>query len=490
MMSEAAAPRPPRRVVLGVTGSIAAYKSAEIVRLLQKAGVEVHCILTRAGAEFITPLTLGTLSGHTVTTGMFDEATGGPYMEWSGAPGTPAQHQEPSPAPNLAQGPPPNPPQNPAQNPATSLTPVPAPAEHTSGIRHIQVSRESDLVLVAPASGNILGKVAHGIADDALSTAIMASSAPVVFAPAMNTRMWESAAVQANVRLLQERGFLFVSPGTGALACGEMGTGRMADPAEIVAFVLGQLGTEGKGRRLLVTAGRTEEDLDPVRYLTNRSSGRMGFAVAEAARDRGYAVTVVAGATSVDPPLGVELVRVRSAAEMARTVAARHTQHEILVMSAAVADYRPRHVEPRKIAGRQRRLTLDLQPTEDVLASLRGKRAGKVTIGFALETDAELEGAKRKLATKGADCIVLNNPTRPGSAFGGETNEVTLLFAGGRMETLPLASKRRVAEEILRHAEEMLAEKGGGSATPDPAGRRGGKAAARPVRRGGRGRTR
>ncbi len=433
-MSEPAASRPPRRLVLGVSGSIAAYKSAEIVRLLQKAGVEVHCILTRAGAEFITPLTLGTLSGQPVTTGMFDEVTG--------------------------------------------------------GIRHIQVTRESDLLLVAPASGNILGKVAHGIADDALSTAIMASSAPVVFAPAMNTRMWESAAVKANVRLLEERGFLFVTPGTGSLACGEMGTGRMADPAEVVAFVLRQLGTEGRGRRLLVTAGRTEEDLDPVRFLTNRSSGRMGFAVAEAARDRGYAVTVVAGTTSVEPPLGVEVVRVRSAAEMARAVAARHEEHEIVVMTAAVADYRPRHVEPRKIPGRQRRLTLDLEPTEDVLASLRGKRAGKVTIGFALETEAEMEGARRKLETKGADCIVLNNPTRPGSAFGGETNEVTLLFAVGRTEVLPLSTKRRVAEEILRHAEEILAEKCTAGSASGPPVRRGGKTAVRPARRSGRGRTR
>jgi phosphopantothenoylcysteine decarboxylase/phosphopantothenate--cysteine ligase len=453
-MSELGEPRPLRRVVLGVTGSIAAYKSAEIVRLLQKAGVEVHCILTRAGAEFITPLTLGTLSGHPVTTGMFDESTGGPYMTWSGTPG------------------------------------APAPDETSGGIRHLQVTRESDLLLVAPASGNILGKVAHGIADDVLSTAIMASSAPVVFAPAMNTRMWESAAVQANVRLLSERGFLFVAPGTGELACGEMGTGRMADPAEIVACVLRQLGTEGRGRRLLVTAGRTEEDFDPVRFLTNRSSGRMGFAVAEAARDRGYAVTVVAGATSVEPPLGVELVRVRSAAEMARVVAARHTAHEILVMTAAVADYRPRHVEPRKIPGRQRRLTVELVPTEDVLASLRARRAGKVTIGFALETDAEMEGARRKLAAKGVDCIVLNNPTRPGSAFGGETNEVTLLFPGGRTEALPLTTKRLVAEEILRHAERMLAEKGALVAPAAPAVRRGGKAAVRPARRGGRGRTR
>lgn len=465
MMSEPVEPRSPRRVVLGVTGSIAAYKSAEIVRLLQKAGVEVQCILTRAGAEFITPLTLGTLSGHPVTTGMFDEATGGPYLSWSGAPGTSA----PNSAPDPAQAPPSN--------------------GAAAGIRHIQVTRESDLLLVAPASGNILGKVAHGIADDALSTAVMASSAPVVFAPAMNTRMWESAAVQANVRLLAERGFRFVEPGTGSLACGEMGTGRMAEPAEIVAFVLRELGTEGRGRRLLVTAGRTEEDLDPVRFLTNRSSGRMGFAVAEAARDRGYAVTVVAGATSVDPPLGVEVVRIRSAAEMAQEVTARHAGHDILVMTAAVADYRPRHIEPRKIPGRQRRLNLDLRPTEDILASLRGKRPGRVTIGFALETDAELEGAQRKLATKGADCIVLNNPTRPGSAFGGETNEVTLLFAGGRTEVLPLASKRWVAGEILRHAEEILALKGAAGTPSGPAARRAGTAA-RPVRRGGRGRTR
>lgn len=453
-MSEQGESRPIRRVVLGVTGSIAAYKSAEIVRLLQRAGIDVQCILTHAGAEFITPLTLGTLSGNPVTTGMFDEVTGGPYMTWSGDPG------------------------------------VPAPSDATGGIRHIRVSRDANLVLVAPASGNILGKVAHGIADDSLTTAIMASSVPVVFAPAMNTRMWESAAVQANVSLLRERGFLFVAPGTGDLACGEVGTGRMAAPPEIVAFVLQQLGTEGRGLRLLVTAGRTEEDLDPVRFLTNRSSGRMGFAVAEAARDRGYTVTIVAGATSVEPPLGVEVVRVRSAAEMARAVAARHAEHEILVMAAAVADYRPRRAEPRKIPGRQRGLAVDLVPNEDILASLRGRRTGKVTVGFALETESELEGARRKLATKGADCIVLNNPMRPGSEFGGDTNEATFLFAGGREEALALSSKRRVAEEILRHAEAILAEKGASKPAAGPAARRGGKTVARPVRRGGRGRTR
>ncbi len=435
-MSEAAEPRPRRRVVLGVTGSIAAYKAAEIIRLLQKSGVEVQCILTRSGAEFITPLTLGTLSGHPVTTGMFDDPTGGPW------------------------------------------------------IGHIQVSRESDLLLVAPATANILGKVAHGIADDSLSTAIMASTAPVVFAPAMNTRMWESAAVQANVRLLRDRGFLFVAPGTGELACGEMGTGRMADPAEIVAFALSRLGEEGRGRRLLVTAGRTEEDLDPVRSLTNRSSGRMGFAVAEAARDRGYAVTVIAGPVSVEPPLGVDLVRVRSAAEMASEVAARHSKHEILVMAAAVADYRPRHAAPQKIPGRQSHLRIDLVPTEDILASLRGRRPGQVTIGFALETESELAGARRKLAAKGVDCIVLNNPTRRGSEFGGQTNEVTFLHADGRVEALPLTTKREVAEELLRRAEAILAGKKKAGTSRPRAARPGRKAAARPPRRAGRGRSR
>lgn len=458
-----------RRVVLGVTGSIAAYKAAEIVRLFVKAGVETHCILTASGAEFITPLTLGTLSGQPVTTGMFSESTGGPYQDWGRVSG------ESGATPDGAAG----------GDHAAAAT-IPAP-----GIRHIQVSRESGLILVAPATANILGKAAHGIADDSLSTAIMASSVPVLFAPAMNTRMWECAANQANVRLLLERGFRFVWPGSGDLACGELGTGRMADPEEIVAAALRLLdgrtgpapapeagGPDGGGARrgrVLVTAGRTEEDLDPVRFLSNRSSGRMGFAVAEAARDRGWGVTLIAGPTSVPPPAGVDLVPVRSAREMAEEVRARHEAHEILVMAAAVADYRPRRAAAQKIASGSRDLRLELEPTEDILLSIRGRRPGRVTVGFALETRQELDRARRKLARKGVDFIVCNNPLRSGSEFGGETNEATLLHADGREEALPLMTKRELGGEILARAEALLGRLATARSAP-AAGRREGRA--------------
>jgi phosphopantothenoylcysteine decarboxylase/phosphopantothenate--cysteine ligase len=409
-----------RRVVLGVTGSIAAYKAAELVRLLKKAGVDVHVILTRSGAQFITPMTLGTLSGNPVTTDMFGESTGGPYIDWGRAEESGGPEREP-------------------------------------GIRHIQASRASQLIVVAPATGNILGKVAHGIADDALSTAILASSAPVLFAPAMNTLMWMNPAVQDNVKLLRRRGYLFIEPGSGDLACGEVGAGRMAEPEEITGEILKLLSSAAEGPRLLVTAGRTEEPVDPVRFLSNRSSGRMGFAVAEAGRDLGYRVTVIAGPTAAAVPPGVEVVRVRTAAEMDREVRNRHKEHEVLVMAAAVADYRPRKAAPGKIPGGQAGLSLALVPTRDVLSAVSRERKGKITVGFALETGQELKRARAKLATKGCDLLVLNNPLRPGSEFGGETNEVTFLFRGGRAESMPRMTKLEVGREILRRVEEIRA---------------------------------
>jgi len=401
-----------RRIVLGVTGSIAAYKTAELIRLLRKADVQVQVIMTRSATQFITPLTLGTLSGSPVTTDMFADSSGGPYLQWG-------QSEE--------------------------------------GIRHIQASRESRLIVVAPASGNILGKVAHGIADDALSTAVMASSVPVLFAPAMNTRMWESAAVTENVALLRRRGFHFVHPGTGDLACGETGAGRMAEPREILGEILRLLGRgAGRGRRLLVTAGRTEEPVDPVRVLSNRSSGRMGFAVAEAGRDLGYEVTVLAGVTSVHPPTGVEMIRVRTAAEMARTLARLHGGFDLLVMAAAVADYRPKSAGKDKISSGRKDLSLELVPTTDILASLKGKRRGKVTVGFALETAEEEKRARKKLERKGCDFLVVNNPLLAGSDFGGDTNEVAFLYPDGRLEKRPRMTKYEVAREILSRAEEIL----------------------------------
>jgi phosphopantothenoylcysteine decarboxylase/phosphopantothenate--cysteine ligase len=405
-----------RRVVLGVTGSIAAYKAGEIIRLFRKSGVDVHVVMTPSARHFITPLTLGTLSGNPVTVDLFAAETGGPYMEWG---------QEP-------------------------------------GIRHIQASRESDLIVVAPATGNLIGKVAHGIADEPLSTAILASSVRVLFAPAMNTRMWENAAVQANVSLLRSRGYLFVDPEEGDLACGEFGRGKMAEPAAIVDAALRLLAPARAGLpRVLVTAGRTEEPIDPVRFLSNHSSGRMGFAVAEAARDLGHPVTLVHGAVSVAPPRGVERIEVRTAAEMLRELKRLSPSHPILVMAAAVADYRAATVGKGKIPSGKDTFALKLAPTSDILATIAPGRAGMKTVGFALETERGRERARAKLARKGCDLIVLNNPTRAGSEFGGETNEVVFLHADGREEALPIMTKEEVAREILLRIERMEVRRSG-----------------------------
>ncbi len=402
--------RNPRRVVLGVSGSIAAYKAAEIIRLFRKARVDVHVVMTPSAQRFIAPLTLGTLSGHPVTVDMFAAETGGAYMEWG--------------------------------------------REEKGGIAHIQASRESELIVVAPATGNLIGKVAHGIADEPLSTMILASSVRVLFAPAMNTRMWENPATQANVRALIGRGYRFVDPEEGDLACGEFGRGKMAEPREIVDQALRLL---GPGRpelpAVLVTAGRTEEALDPVRYVSNRSSGKMGFAIAEAARDLGYPVTLVHGAVSEPLPLGIERVEARTALAMMQALKKLSKSHPILIMAAAVADYRAEKPSKSKIASGKKGLAIDLAPNPDILEGLARDRAGRITVGFALETGGGLARAREKMRRKGCDLMVMNDPTRPGSAFGGDTNEVVLLRYDGGEERLPLMTKYEVAREILARIE-------------------------------------
>jgi phosphopantothenoylcysteine decarboxylase/phosphopantothenate--cysteine ligase len=393
-----------------VTGSIAAYKAAEIIRLFRKRGLDVHVVMTPSARHFITPMTLGTLSGNPVTVDLFAAETGGPYMEWG----------------------------------------------DEQGIRHIQASRESDLIVVAPATGNLIGKIAHGIADEPLSTAILASSVRVLIAPAMNTRMWENSAVQSNVSLLRERGYFFVDPEEGDLACGEFGRGKMADPSVIVEAALRLMGpARADLPRVLVTAGRTEEPIDPVRFLSNHSSGKMGFAIAEAARDLGYPVTLVHGAASVAPPEGVERIETRTAADMLGVLRRLSSSHPILVMAAAVADYRAASVSKGKIASGNSSMVLRLTPTTDILAAIAAGRAGLKTIGFALETERGRERARQKLRKKGCDLIVLNDPTRPGSAFGGETNEVVFLYADGREEALPIMKKEDVARELMRRIEQL-----------------------------------
>ena len=413
-----------KRVVLGVTGSIAAYKSAELVRLLTKAGIEVTVVMTRSGAEFITPLTLATLSSRPVTVELFGTPVG-PTAGWE-----------------------------------TGDKPVGSddsrPASSASSIEHIRATREADLIVVAPATANLLGKIAHGIADDALSTTILASTVPVLYCPAMNTRMWEHPAVRANVRLLLERGAFFVDPGTGELACGEFGAGRMSEPSEILGVVM-KLLAKGSGRgRLLVTAGGTVEAIDPVRCVTNHSSGKMGFAIAEAGRDLGYEVTLIRAATTIDPPAGVEVVSVQSALEMGSALEHLQGDHDLLVMAAAVSDYRPRRSHAVKMASGESSVRIDLVPNPDLLGGLRGLREDKVTVGFALEWGGEAKErtarAKRKLKEKGLDLIALNDPSRPESAFGGDSTHLSLFFADGKSLDLGLRSKYEAARALLEQA--------------------------------------
>ena len=438
------------RVILGVTGSIAAYKSAELVRLLSKAGIDVHVMMTRSATEFLTPLTLATLSGHPVTVSMFGAPEGmvPAYGIDAGSGGAGSSN-----APEGVDS---------GASPNADDADFGEGGGANSNIEHIRVTRNSDLIVVAPATANLLGKIAHGIADDALTTTILASSVPVLFAPAMNTLMWENAAVRANVRLLQERGYRFLDPGEGELACGEYGAGRMAEPEQIAGMVVREIvARRPNAPTLLVTAGGTAEPLDPVRSLGNRSSGRMGFAIAEAARNRGYRVTLIAARTTAPIPFGVELVRVSTAKEMAEEVARRHRAHDLLVMAAAVADYRPSKIQSGKIESGKAAWSLPLTRTTDVLASIRGGREGAVTVGFALQvggTEAMRRAAAvEKLVKKGLDLIVLNDPTRPGSEFGGDQNEVTLIEAS-REARLPRMSKEAVAAKILDRAEEILRE--------------------------------
>ncbi|MDZ4804799.1 MAG: bifunctional phosphopantothenoylcysteine decarboxylase/phosphopantothenate--cysteine ligase CoaBC [Candidatus Eisenbacteria bacterium] len=403
------------RIVLGVSGGIAAYKSAELVRLLVKDGMDVRVVMSRAATRFVTPLTLGTLSGHPVLVHLF-ESDAAPGMRPDGAPDSWA------------------------------------PDEIAPGIEHIDIIKDADLVVVAPATADLLAKVAHGLADDALTTVLLAAGPRVFLAPAMNHRMWNHPATQANLALLRSRGAVIIEPGAGYQACGETGVGRMAEPTEIHESLRAGLirRNDLAGRTVVLTAGRTEEPIDPVRVLTNRSSGRMGVALAEEARDRGARVVMVSGVLSVEPPAGVSIVSATTALAMRGAVLDAMKDADILVAAAAVADFRPMNPATDKIKRTGGLDAIELEPTIDILKEAAGRRQkGQIMVGFALETSSELESARKKLADKGVDLIVLNNPTRSGSEFGGDTNEVTLIAAGGATEKLPLQSKRQVARAIF-----------------------------------------
>jgi phosphopantothenoylcysteine decarboxylase/phosphopantothenate--cysteine ligase len=386
------------KVALGVSGGIAAYKAAEIVRLLQDRGITVQVVMTRGAQEFVRPLTFAALSGQKVITGMFDGAGGEANVE--------------------------------------------------SAIEHIAVAQSIDALLVAPATADVLAKFANGIADDFLTTLFLATKAPVVVAPAMNVNMWENAATQKNLETLRNRGVRVVEPGEGYLACGMVGAGRLAEPETIVAAALEALGAKQDlaGETLLVTAGPTREPIDPVRYLGNRSSGKMGYAVAEAALRRGAKVILVSGPTALTPPAGAEVIRVETSAEMRDAVLGNLRRATIAIKAAAVADFTPKQRAEHKIK-RKGPMTLELEPTFDILAEMARLRQSQILVGFAAETQNALENARKKMRDKQLDAIVVNDVSRRDIGFDSERNAVTIITADEVSEAE--GTKLEVAQRVV-----------------------------------------
>jgi phosphopantothenoylcysteine decarboxylase / phosphopantothenate---cysteine ligase len=389
------------RITLGVTGGVAAYKAAELVRRLQQDAFTVQVVMTRGAREFVTPLTFAALTGQKVITDLFAEPDSEANLE--------------------------------------------------SAIEHTAVAQRTDLLLVAPATADILAKFARGIADDFLTTLYLASTAPVIVAPAMNVNMWNHAATQENVETLRARGVKIVDPDEGYLACGMTGAGRLAGQASIVAAVHEALHAmrDLAGEKVLVTAGPTRETVDPVRYLTNRSSGKMGYAVAEAAARRGAQVILVSGPTSLEAPAGVERIAVESAEEMHRAVVEKVADCSVAIFAAAVADYRPAAPNAQKVKRNAEPTTIALEPTPDILASVARNKGDRFIVGFAAETDHVAENARKKLAAKNADLIVANDVTAEGAGFDHNTNIVTLFARDGHDLALPRMSKSEVAQRIL-----------------------------------------
>jgi phosphopantothenoylcysteine decarboxylase/phosphopantothenate--cysteine ligase len=383
------------RIALGVSGGIAAYKACEIVRGLTTAGAEVEVILTRNATRFVTPLTLETLSGRRAHLDLFDRS-----------------------------------------DPAA--------------VQHIELARSVDAFLVAPATANVLAKLARGIADDLLSTFFLAVTGPVIVAPAMNTRMLQHDAVQASLALLRQRGVLVIDPESGWLAERESGWGRLADPARIVAATIeaARRSTQLEGKKVVVTAGPTREPIDPVRFVSNRSSGKMGYALASALARRGASVVLVSGPVELPVPYGVEKVPVETSEEMRRAVLAAVSEAHAVFMVAAVSDFLPRE-SPRKIKKEGGSLTLTLEEGPDILAELGRRKEGTILVGFAAETEDLLEGARKKLVAKNLDWVVANDVSRPDLGIGSDRNQVTILDRAGARVDVPAASKAEVAEAIL-----------------------------------------
>lgn len=397
-----------KKIVLGVAGAISAYKALELARLLRKEEAVVWPVMTRSAAEFITPLSLSTLACNAVSTGLFNESGE------SGKTGS-------------------------------------------SGVKHIELAQSSDLIVVAPATANIIGKAAMGIADDLLSTVIMAARPPVLFAPSMNPLMWENPVVKANIERLKKLGRLFVEPGEGFLACGYEGKGRLAEVSDILEAAKDALTKKDlKGEKVLVTAGPTREAIDPVRFVSNASSGRMGYAVAVAARRRGAEVVLVSGPSYLPEPKGVTFVKVSTAEEMKDAAVRRYPQSTLVIMAAAVADYRPVKSFPAKMKKEAANIEVNMERTEDVLRLMGRKKKGQFLVGFALETDNLEENARKKLKDKNLDLVVANSP----AGLDAELNEVVIIDRSEKAERLQPLKKDAVADIILDRATER---KGAGS---------------------------
>jgi len=388
------------KIALGVTGGIAAYKAAEVLRALQDRGIHVQVVMTRAAQEFVRPLTFAALSGEKVITSMF----------------SPGEEREP----NI-----------------------------DSAIEHIAVAQAIDALVVVPATADVLAHFAQGIASDFLTTLYLATTAPVVVAPAMNVNMWNHAATQANLQTLRQRGVKIVEPDAGYLACGMTGPGRLAETETIVGAVMRALGASQdlSGETVLITAGPTREKIDPVRYLTNRSSGRMGYALAEAALRRGARVLLVSGPTSITPPGAAEVTRVESAEEMRDAVLRQLPQTSIVIKTAAVSDYRPKVASGQKIK-RKGPMSLELEATPDILKELSSKKGTQIIVGFAAETENVLENARQKLVAKNLDAIVVNDVSRDGVGFDSDRNAVTIISSDEVVE-VPETTKWEVAQRVL-----------------------------------------
>ena len=390
-----------RKILLGVTGGIAAYKAVELTRLLALEGARVRVIMTRSAMEFVQPLSYQVLSGQPVCTHLFD-------------------------------------------------------LEAESRIGHIEVATEAEVAVIAPATANIIGKLAHGIGDDYLTTALLACPAPKIICPAMNVNMFDNQAVLENLAKLKSWGFHQVGPDAGDLACGVQGLGRLAPVDEIIEKIRQVLTSQSlQGKQVLVTAGPTREMVDPVRHLTNPSSGKMGYALARVAKRRGAEVTLVSGPTFLNSPYGVKEIRVTTAKEMQQAVVEHMVQVDAVVMAAAVSDYRPKVTASEKIKKSDDNESLELERTDDILFQLGELKNNQILVGFAAETENVLENAKEKLQQKNLDFIVANDLTAASAGFGSDTNEVTILWPGGEVENLPLESKEVIAAHIWNRVERL-----------------------------------